>query len=307
MPLWHPGSPSPRSRPCVRASRRTSATTPRPASTGSASGSSSWVRAPTRRRSRRWRRAVSSPQPRFRPSRPSCLAAPRRASGSGGAGRGVLPLARAARAVQALVDRLFDRHRPRPRRRQARTIAVDGLATIGREAERLGLRIGLEPYQRVGGGSSGPSSPTIPEAVELIRDAGDAPASGFSLYVAPGTCGNTLTLYDDIEREIDRFVVLSMSPTTARPTRAGPDRSALRRRRRRSPSDPRKATPRRRRTGSTDRSTPSATITSVPSTRTVWACRDGYVRTRTRGVRAVLGLQVPSSAAPRRQTVKEWR
>ena len=41
---------------------------------------------------------------------------------------------------------------------QARTIAVDGLATIGREAERLGLRIGLEPYQRVGGGS-GPSSP----------------------------------------------------------------------------------------------------------------------------------------------------
>src|SRR5258708_39309212 len=60
---------------------------------------------------------------------------------------------------------------------EARAIAVDGLATIAREAERLGLRIGLEPYQRVGG-EEWAIATSIPDAVQLIRDAGDPPALG---------------------------------------------------------------------------------------------------------------------------------
>jgi sugar phosphate isomerase/epimerase len=63
---------------------------------------------------------------------------------------------------------------------EARRIVVDGLVTIAREAERLGLHIGLEPYQRVGG-EEWTTVSSIPEAVELIRDAGDPRALGFLL------------------------------------------------------------------------------------------------------------------------------
>jgi sugar phosphate isomerase/epimerase len=104
---------------------------------------------------------------------------------------------------------------------QARSIAVDGLATIGREAERLGLRIGLEPYQRVGGGEWTLVS-TIPEAVELIRDAGDSPALG--IQFDSWHLWNTPTLYDDIEREIDRFVGVHVADYRE-PTRGWADRA----------------------------------------------------------------------------------
>jgi sugar phosphate isomerase/epimerase len=86
---------------------------------------------------------------------------------------------------------------------EARTVIVDGLKTIGAEAARLGLRIGLEPYQRIGG-TPWSTVFTIPEAVELIEDAGDPAAVG--LQFDSWHLWNTPTLYDDIAREIDRIV-----------------------------------------------------------------------------------------------------
>jgi sugar phosphate isomerase/epimerase len=103
----------------------------------------------------------------------------------------------------------------------ARSLAVDGLATIGREAERLGLRIGLEPYQRIGGEEWTIVS-SIPEAVELIRDAGDSPALG--IQFDSWHLWNTPTLYEDIEREIDRFAGVHIADYRE-PTRGWADRA----------------------------------------------------------------------------------
>jgi sugar phosphate isomerase/epimerase len=103
----------------------------------------------------------------------------------------------------------------------ARATAVEGLATIGREAERLGLRIGLEPYQRIGGEDWTIVS-SIPEAVELIRDAGDSPALGIQFDA--WHLWNTPTLYDDIEREIDRFAGVHVADYR-NPTRGWADRT----------------------------------------------------------------------------------
>jgi sugar phosphate isomerase/epimerase len=104
---------------------------------------------------------------------------------------------------------------------EARSIAVDGLATIAREAERLGLRIGIEPYQRIGGEEWTIVS-SIPETVELIRDAGDSPALG--IQFDSWHLWNTPTLYDDIEREIDRFAGVHIADYRD-PTRGWADRA----------------------------------------------------------------------------------
>lgn len=104
---------------------------------------------------------------------------------------------------------------------EARAIAVDGLRTMGREAERLGLRIGLEPYQRVGGEQWTIAS-SIPEAVELIEDAGDSPALG--IQFDSWHLWNTPTLYEDIEREIDRFAGVHIADYRD-PTRGWADRA----------------------------------------------------------------------------------
>jgi sugar phosphate isomerase/epimerase len=86
---------------------------------------------------------------------------------------------------------------------EARDIVVAGLRTIAAEAGSLGLRIALEPYQREGGGEWTIAS-SIPEAVELIRDAGDPPALGIQFDV--WHLWNTPDLEGDIQREIGRFV-----------------------------------------------------------------------------------------------------
>jgi len=104
---------------------------------------------------------------------------------------------------------------------EARATAAAGLATIAAEAERLGLRIGLEPYQREGGAPWTIVS-SIPEAVELIRDAGDPPALGIQFDV--WHLWNTPTLYDDIEREIDRFAAVHVCDYRD-PTRGWADRA----------------------------------------------------------------------------------
>jgi sugar phosphate isomerase/epimerase len=104
---------------------------------------------------------------------------------------------------------------------EARAIVVDGLRTIGREAARLGLRIALEPYQR-DGGERWTIATSIPEAVELIEDAGDAPSLGmqFDLW----HLWNTPTLFDDIETHVDRFAGVHICDWR-QPTRGWADRA----------------------------------------------------------------------------------
>jgi sugar phosphate isomerase/epimerase len=85
---------------------------------------------------------------------------------------------------------------------EARATVVDGLRTIAAEAQRLDLRIALEPYQREGGEEWTIVS-SIPDAVELIHDAGDHPALGLQFDI--WHLWNTPSLLDDIETELDRF------------------------------------------------------------------------------------------------------
>jgi sugar phosphate isomerase/epimerase len=186
---------------------------------------------------------------------------------------------------------------------RARTIAVDGLATIAREAERLGLRIGLEPYQRIGGEEWTLVS-TIPEAVELIRDAGDPPALG--IQFDSWHLWNTPTLYDDIEREIERFVGVHVADYRE-PTRGWADRSL--------PGHGMGEVPRILSAldaagwdglydieifsddGTFGGEYPDS-FWAAPATETLARAREAFEQCWSAG---------PSSAAPRRQTVKEWR
>ena len=103
---------------------------------------------------------------------------------------------------------------------EARAIVTDGLATIGAAAERLGVRVGLAPYQRAGGEPWTIVS-SIPEAIELLADAGDPPAIGIQFDV--WHLWNTPTLYDDIANELHRFTGVHVSDVRD-PTRGWADR-----------------------------------------------------------------------------------
>ena len=103
---------------------------------------------------------------------------------------------------------------------EARSIVADGLATIGAEAERHGLRIGLEPYQRDGGGLWTIVS-SIPEAIELLGDAGEPAAVGIQFDV--WHLWNTPTLHEDIANQVHRFTGVHVSDVRD-PTRGWADR-----------------------------------------------------------------------------------
>jgi sugar phosphate isomerase/epimerase len=186
---------------------------------------------------------------------------------------------------------------------EARAIAVDGLATIGREAERLGLRIGLEPYQRIGGEEWTIVS-SIPEAVQLIRDAGDSPALGIQFDV--WHLWNTPTLYDDIEREIDRFAGVHVADYRE-PTRGWADRAL--------PGDGLADMPRILQAldaagwdGLYDIEIFSDDGTfGAEYPDSFWAADATETLARARAAFEHCWSAGPSSAAPRRQTVKEWR
>ena len=102
-----------------------------------------------------------------------------------------------------------------------RDTAVEGLRAIAGEAQRLGLRIALEPYQREGG-ELWSVVHSIPEAVELIRDAGDPPGVGIQFDV--WHLWNTPTLFDDIAAEVGRFVGVHVCDWRV-PTRGWADRA----------------------------------------------------------------------------------
>lgn len=104
---------------------------------------------------------------------------------------------------------------------EARAIVTDGLATIGAEAERLGVRVGLEPYQR-DGGEPWTIVSSIPDAIELLADAGDPAAIGIQFDV--WHLWNTPTLYDDIANELHRFTGVHVSDVRD-PTRGWADRA----------------------------------------------------------------------------------
>jgi sugar phosphate isomerase/epimerase len=102
---------------------------------------------------------------------------------------------------------------------RTRDIVVDGLRTIGEEAERAGVRVGLEPVNSAGGENWTIVS-SIPAAVELLA-AADRPALG--LQFDTWHLWNTDTLLDDIERDCHRFVGVHVADWRE-PTRSWADR-----------------------------------------------------------------------------------
>jgi len=80
-----------------------------------------------------------------------------------------------------------------PGKKQRDTV-VEGLRTICDEAERAGVRVGLEPINRIGGENWTIIS-SLPETVELLEDV-DRPALGIQFDT--WNLWNTPTLLDDI-------------------------------------------------------------------------------------------------------------
>jgi sugar phosphate isomerase/epimerase len=85
---------------------------------------------------------------------------------------------------------------------------VDGLRRIAAEAHELGLRVGLEPYSRHGG-EDWTIVNTIPEAVELIEEAGVADDVGILFDV--WHLWDAEDLEQHIEAEIGRIVGVHVS------------------------------------------------------------------------------------------------
>lgn len=97
--------------------------------------------------------------------------------------------------------------------------AVEGLRVIGDEAARLGLRVGLEPVNRVGG-EDWTMITSLPEAVELLDEA-DRPSLG--IQFDSWHLWNTPTLLEDVDRYCDRFVGVHIADWRD-PTRGWADR-----------------------------------------------------------------------------------
>jgi sugar phosphate isomerase/epimerase len=100
-----------------------------------------------------------------------------------------------------------------------RETVVEGLRTIGDEARRAGMRIGLEPINRVGGEDWTMIS-SIGEAVELLEDA-DHPALGIQFDT--WHVWNTPNVLDEIAEHIERFVGVHVADWRE-PTRKWADR-----------------------------------------------------------------------------------
>jgi sugar phosphate isomerase/epimerase len=100
-----------------------------------------------------------------------------------------------------------------------RDTVVEGLRTIGDEAARAGVRIGLEPINRIGG-EDWTSISSLQEAAELLDDA-DRPALG--IQFDSWHVWNTPELVDEIERHAHRFVGVHIADWRD-PTRGWADR-----------------------------------------------------------------------------------
>ena len=102
---------------------------------------------------------------------------------------------------------------------RARERVVEGVRTIAGEAERAGVRIGLEPINRIGG-ENWTIVNTVSEAADLLEEAGQ-PKLGILFDV--WHLWNTPTLFDDIETHAGRFAGVHVSDWRE-PTRGWADR-----------------------------------------------------------------------------------
>jgi len=100
-----------------------------------------------------------------------------------------------------------------------RETVVEGLRAIGEEAARVGVRVGVEPINRVGGGDWTMIS-SVSDAVELLDEV-DHPALG--IQFDSWHVWNTPDVLDDIERFGDRFVGVHIADWRE-PTRGWADR-----------------------------------------------------------------------------------
>jgi len=100
-----------------------------------------------------------------------------------------------------------------------RDTVVEGLRVIGDEAARAGVRIGLEPINRIGG-EDWTSISSLQEAAELL-DAADRPALG--IQFDSWHVWNTADVVDEIERHAHRFVGVHIADWRD-PTRGWADR-----------------------------------------------------------------------------------
>ena len=100
-----------------------------------------------------------------------------------------------------------------------RDTLVEGLRTIGDEAARAGVRIGLEPINRVGG-KDWTSISSLQEAADLLDDA-DRPALG--IQFDSWHVWNTADVVREIERLAHRFVGVHIADWRE-PTRGWADR-----------------------------------------------------------------------------------
>jgi sugar phosphate isomerase/epimerase len=100
-----------------------------------------------------------------------------------------------------------------------RNTVVEGLRTIGHEADRAGVRIGVEPINRVGG-ENWTTISSIGEAVELLEDA-DHPALGIQFDT--WHLWNTHKALEEIAEHAGRFVGVHVADWRE-PTRSWCDR-----------------------------------------------------------------------------------
>lgn len=100
-----------------------------------------------------------------------------------------------------------------------RGTVVEGLRTIGDEAARAGVRIGLEPINRLGG-EDWTSISSLQEAAELLDD---ADRSALGIQFDSWHVWNTPELVEEIERHAHRFVGVHIADWRD-PTRGWADR-----------------------------------------------------------------------------------
>jgi sugar phosphate isomerase/epimerase len=100
-----------------------------------------------------------------------------------------------------------------------RDTVVEGLRTIAEEAARAGVRVGLEPINRIGS-EDWTMVTSLPEASELLEEV-DHPALG--IQFDSWHLWNTPDVLDDIERYADSFVGVHVADWRE-PTRGWADR-----------------------------------------------------------------------------------
>ena len=103
---------------------------------------------------------------------------------------------------------------------EARATVVDGLRTVGAEAERAGTRMALEPFQREGIESWSLIN-TIPDALALLDDVG---SRAFGIQFDVWHLWNTPDLLDQIHDNVHRFAGVHVNDWRE-PTRGWADRA----------------------------------------------------------------------------------